>query len=159
MKISPDGTRIVTGSNDNTARLWDARTGNPLGKPMLHEDRITGVDFDQSGELLLTVSKDKFARLWDTSTCAPVGLPYLHAAALSACAFVPGRPAFVTGCVDGNMQFVKMGVPLPKGGLKQLLLWIEVRTGLHEDASGIIQQLSQSEWEQRAAELNPPSSP
>ena len=28
--FSPDGTRIVTGSDDRTAKVWDARTGTPL---------------------------------------------------------------------------------------------------------------------------------
>ncbi len=28
--FSPDGTRIVTGSEDQTAKVWDARTGTPL---------------------------------------------------------------------------------------------------------------------------------
>ena len=27
--FSPDGTRIVTGSDDETAKVWDARTGSP----------------------------------------------------------------------------------------------------------------------------------
>ena len=30
MSFSPDGTRIVTGSYDKTAKVWDARTGTPL---------------------------------------------------------------------------------------------------------------------------------
>lgn len=29
-QFSPDGTRIVTSSSNNTVRLWDARTGKPL---------------------------------------------------------------------------------------------------------------------------------
>ena len=28
--FSPDGSRVVTASADNTARLWDARTGAAL---------------------------------------------------------------------------------------------------------------------------------
>ena len=28
--LSPDGTRIVTGSHDKTAKVWDARTGTAL---------------------------------------------------------------------------------------------------------------------------------
>ena len=30
-QFSPDGTRIVTTSSNKTVRLWDARTGKPLG--------------------------------------------------------------------------------------------------------------------------------
>ena len=32
--FSPDGKRIVTASADNTARLWDAETGKPIGEPL-----------------------------------------------------------------------------------------------------------------------------
>jgi WD40 repeat protein len=32
--FSPDGTRIVTASWDNTARLWDAESGKPIGEPL-----------------------------------------------------------------------------------------------------------------------------
>jgi WD40 repeat protein len=28
--FSPDGTRVLTGSNDDTARLWDAATGKAV---------------------------------------------------------------------------------------------------------------------------------
>ena len=30
--FSPDGTRIVSGSNDNTVRLWDAKSSQPIGE-------------------------------------------------------------------------------------------------------------------------------
>ncbi len=34
--FSPDGKTILTGSADNTARLWDAATGGPIGQPLEH---------------------------------------------------------------------------------------------------------------------------
>ena len=39
--FSPDGTRVVTASEDKTARVWDAATGKPLGEPMRHEDVVS----------------------------------------------------------------------------------------------------------------------
>ena len=36
--FSPDGTRVVTASGDKTARVWDARTGAPVGAPLQHAD-------------------------------------------------------------------------------------------------------------------------
>ena len=30
--MTPDGARIVTGSDDNTARIWDAKTGGELAQ-------------------------------------------------------------------------------------------------------------------------------
>ena len=39
-QFSPDGQRVVTASVDNTARLWDAASGKPIGEPMKHEGAV-----------------------------------------------------------------------------------------------------------------------
>ena len=39
-QFSPDGTRVVTASDDKTARLWDATTGKPLGEAMTHQSTV-----------------------------------------------------------------------------------------------------------------------
>ena len=36
-QFSPDGQRVVTASEDKTARVWDAASGKPIGEPMKHE--------------------------------------------------------------------------------------------------------------------------
>ena len=67
--VSSDGTRIVTaGGVDNTARIWDARTGNVLEILAGHEAGVFYAEFNQTGDLVVTASDDGTARVWDSIT-------------------------------------------------------------------------------------------
>jgi WD40 repeat protein len=59
---------VLTASYDKTARLWEARTGRPLGIPLEHQDAVLAVAFSPDGRTVLTGSRDKTARLWDART-------------------------------------------------------------------------------------------
>jgi tetratricopeptide (TPR) repeat protein len=65
--FSPDGKTVLAGSDDWTARLWDATTGQLLGPPMTHWGPVRAVAFSPDGKTVLTGSWDKTARLWDVS--------------------------------------------------------------------------------------------
>ena len=43
--FSPDGQRLLTASDDGTARVWDARTGQALGEPMEHPVSANSAQF------------------------------------------------------------------------------------------------------------------
>jgi WD40 repeat protein len=62
--FSPDGTILLTASEDKTARLWDAATGTPIGKPMRHNNNVTSAAFSPDGARVVTTSSDKTARRW-----------------------------------------------------------------------------------------------
>jgi serine/threonine protein kinase len=68
--LSPDGRRVATASRDNTARLWDAATGQPLGAPMKHDDGVNAVAFSPDGTKLATASW-KTAQLWAVPRSLP----------------------------------------------------------------------------------------
>ena len=56
--FSPDGKRIVTGSADNTVRLWEADSGKPIGEPMKgHTDRVQSVAFSPDGKRIVSGSE------------------------------------------------------------------------------------------------------
>ncbi len=73
MAISPDGGTVLTGSVDNTARLWDAATGRTNRPPLRHADQVVSVAFSPDGATVLTGSDDRTARLWDAATGEPIG--------------------------------------------------------------------------------------
>jgi hypothetical protein len=64
-QFSPDCRRVVTASQDRTARLWNAATGKPLGEPMVHEGWVYSAQFSLDGQRVVTASDDNTARLWD----------------------------------------------------------------------------------------------
>lgn len=65
---SPDGTRIITGSDDKTARIWDARTGQLLLTLSGHTNRIFSASFSPDGRRVVTGSADNAALIWDAET-------------------------------------------------------------------------------------------
>ncbi len=61
----------MTACADNTARVWDAATGAPIGQPMRHEDRVTKALFSPDGTRVVTASADRTARVWLAPPVAP----------------------------------------------------------------------------------------
>ena len=57
--------QILSGSDDNTARVWDAITGNPLFPPFTgHTSFISSVCFFPNGRHFATGSHDGTIRIW-----------------------------------------------------------------------------------------------
>ncbi|HJZ54208.1 MAG TPA: hypothetical protein VKE74_04590, partial [Gemmataceae bacterium] len=63
--FSADGTRVVTGSYDRTARVWDAKTGTEVLTLQGHTGVVSSASFSVDGTRVVTGSWDKTARVWD----------------------------------------------------------------------------------------------
>jgi WD40 repeat protein len=111
---SPDGTRVITASWDHTARIWDARTGQPLTPPLRHQDLVSSAAWSPDGTRVVTASLDNTARIWDARTGWPLTPPLTHQAYVSSAAWSPDGTRVVTASDDRTVRIwdARTGQPL-----------------------------------------------
>ena len=66
--FDPSGKKLVSGSADETVRIWDVTTGEPIGSPLAgHTGSVTQVEFIDA-DTVVSSSNDGTTRAWDVAT-------------------------------------------------------------------------------------------
>jgi WD40 repeat protein len=66
--FSPDGKTALSGSWDNTIKLWEVKTGKCIRTFKGHNDWINSVCFSPDGKTALSGSHDNTIKLWEVAT-------------------------------------------------------------------------------------------
>jgi serine/threonine protein kinase len=66
--ITPDGRTALSGSDDNTLKLWDLASGQELRTFTGHEYVVTCVAISPNGDKAVSGSGDKTLKVWDLSS-------------------------------------------------------------------------------------------
>src|SRR6202044_3153049 len=66
--FSQDGSRVVSGSDDNTVRIWNTTTDEVEAELKGHTDSVTSVAFAQDGTRVVSGSDDNTVRIWNATT-------------------------------------------------------------------------------------------
>jgi len=98
--FSPDGKRIATASQDKTAKIWDAVTGQLLLTLTGHTDSVNGIVYSPDGKRIATTSEDHIAKVWDASTGEELLTFSGHTDWASRIAFSPDGARLVTTSGD-----------------------------------------------------------
>ena len=65
--FSSDGTRIVSGSTDETMQIWDSQTGALLTEPFKgHDNWVNSVSFTPDNDYVVSGSSNRTIRIWDS---------------------------------------------------------------------------------------------
>jgi eukaryotic-like serine/threonine-protein kinase len=96
--------RLLTCGFDFTARVWDARTGQPMSAWLRHRQRVSWGAFSPDGLTVATASWDKTVRVWDAYTGNPLTPPLEHRAIPAGAFWSTDLKRLHTITIDGYLQ-------------------------------------------------------
>lgn len=102
--FSADGERILSGSDDRTARLWSTETGLPLKVFTGHEGGVRGVAFSQGRTRLVSAGSDATVRLWDAATGQEIKAFRKHTEPVVAAVFIDGGRQTLSASRDAQFH-------------------------------------------------------
>jgi len=113
--FSPDGQRVVSGSDDDTLKIWDANTGKELQTLKGHTWWVHSVSFSPDGQRIVSgcgaghVPKelggsDNTLKIWDANTGKELHTLTGHTDAVRSVAFSPDGQRIVSGSEDKTVK-------------------------------------------------------
>jgi WD40 repeat protein len=128
VRFHPDGRRLLTASEDGTARVWDLTTGQPCAgfdvlrhrpgtlNAIYEGSGIKAARFSPDGRWIATSAADHTARLWDANTGLPVSEPLRHGGPVVDVQFSPDGRWLATASVDHTARVWRLSpaiLPIP----------------------------------------------
>ena len=158
VEFSDDGRFLISGSHDNTVRVWNAATGEHITS-MLHEGAVWwAAELNPNATLAVTGCND--AQLWDVATGMPLGPPLPHSMPAQSVAFI-GDSQVLTGTPDGTTRVWNINLSPLEGDVERIVHWLEATTATRLTESGQIGLLDVPAWAETRRELKrlggPPS--
>ena len=66
--VAPDGSWIVSASDDKTLRIWDAASGETRRTLSGHTGSLPGCAVSPDGTWIVSASADKTLKIWDAAS-------------------------------------------------------------------------------------------
>jgi WD40 repeat protein/uncharacterized protein YjbI with pentapeptide repeats len=101
---SPDGERIVSASDDQTLRIWDAASGSSLLRMEGHKGGVLGCAWSPDGKRIVSASSDKTLRIWDAASGSSLVRMEGHQGGVRGCAWSPNGERIVSASEDNTLR-------------------------------------------------------
>jgi WD40 repeat protein len=104
LAFSPDGERLLVGSDDKFVMLWDLATKTLIKVFAGHSDVVQGVAFSPDGNVLASGSMDNTVILWDVRSGEQLDPPFrVHADGVTSVAFSPDGRTLASASRDNKV--------------------------------------------------------
>ncbi|ETO04595.1 WD-40 repeat-containing protein, partial [Reticulomyxa filosa] len=101
--FSPDGTKIVSSSADETIRIWDINLKKEIKILKGHLGYVNYAEFSSNGDMIVSCSIDKTIRLWDAQTGNEIKILGRHEHEVVTVKFSHNGESIVSGSLDGEV--------------------------------------------------------
>ena len=103
--FSSDGRFIVSGSMDNTLKLWDIQTGKEIRAFIGHKGNINSVAISDNNKYILSTSNDKTIKLWDLETGKEIRTYSGHSERVLNAVFYSFDSQIISGSDDNVIKY------------------------------------------------------
>jgi WD40 repeat protein len=102
---SPDGTHIVSASDDKTLKVWDAQTGQQLATLTGHSEGVKACGYSPDGTRIVSASWDNTLKVWDAQTGQLIAtLSGSYSDGMIACEYSPDGRHIVSASGDNTLK-------------------------------------------------------
>ena len=102
--FSPDGRYIVSGSYDNSIKLWSVEKKKLIYTYEGHSDFVTSIAFSPDGKTIVSGSSDKNIKLWSVERKKLIYTFEGHSDSVNSVAFSPDGKTIVSGSYDNSIK-------------------------------------------------------
>ncbi|HEY9695382.1 MAG TPA: WD40 repeat domain-containing protein [Oculatellaceae cyanobacterium] len=98
--LSLDKQTLASGSDDQTIKLWNIKTGQLLRTINAHKDRVTSVAFTPNGKILTASDQENTIKLWNFNNGELLTTLTGHKAGIASIAVSPDSKILVSASED-----------------------------------------------------------
>ncbi len=103
LAISADGSTLVSGSFDNTVRVWNSSDLTLRSELMGHLREVDAVAVDATGRFVVSGSEDRTGRIWDTARGSTL-VRHAHMDRVTAIAWAPAGDLLASASRDATVS-------------------------------------------------------
>ena len=102
--VTPDGKQLVSGSNDNSLKIWDLETGKEKFSFIGHSDEITAVAITPDGNQIISSSRDGTVKVWSLKNRKNLLTIDSHQNSVNDITLTPDGKEIISGSSDKSIR-------------------------------------------------------